>query len=160
MSKKSIAKIPQHTTKKKQVPRTESQWDEYLNTLSLKMEPAGDAFFKRIPIELITWAQENKSAYRLTQFLNMKGIPRGTWFKWCESKPLIKEAHEIALSLIADRREIGALERRLDSTMVKHTMPMYDKEWKALEEWRAKISNNEEQSGNKIVVIERFGEKE
>lgn len=160
MTKHKPIKANASIKKDKLIKKTNAQWDEYFNTISFQLAPASGDFKKRMGIELVEWARLNPRAFRITQFFNGKGIHIATWYDWIEKDPELKKMHKMALSLIADRRELGALDRVLDPAFIKHTMPMFDEDWKKHEEWRASLSESQAiNSGTKIVVIEKFGEE-
>lgn len=154
--------IKAHPSKKTDdfAKKTKKQWDEYLNTISFQIEPASGGFKKRMGIELVEFCRMNPKAYRISQFFNGRGIHIATWYDWKAKDPELDVYHRTALSLLADRRETGGLEKVLDTTLVKHTMPMFDEEWKKHEEWRAKLNEGTDGIGHtKIVVMERFGDE-
>lgn len=161
MTKHKPIKANASIKKERLVKKTNAQWDEYFNTISFQLAPASGDFKKRMGIELVEWARLNPQALRITQFFNGKGIHIATWYDWIDKDENLKKMHKMALSMIADRREIGALNRTLDATMVKHTMAMFDEDWKKHEEWRARLSDTQaNNTGTKIVVIEKFGLEE
>jgi len=131
-----------------------------MNFISHQMEPANNAFFKRIALELMIYARENDRAYSVAGFLHLKGIGDKTWTRWLEKHPHLKECHEEAAAIMCQRRETGAMERKLDGSFVKWTLPMYSKKYKEYEEWRSNLNKDKEESGSKIVVIEKFVERE
>ena len=154
------AKNSQHSTKKVVKPKNDSEWEQYLNMISFQLEPATSGFFKRLAIELYTWARENEKSYSVEEFLHLKGIPTGSFYRWVEKYPEVKQSNEEALSIFSIRRERGAIEKKLDGQMVRWSLPLFSKRFKDLEEWRSKLNKDKEESGNKIVVIEKFAEKQ
>lgn len=131
-----------------------SPWlEEYRDCFTFKMKPITEAFIDRFSKDIISWANDPKSL-RISQFFNGKGIPGRTYWGWTEKYEKIKDAHEYALSVIADRREIGALERKYDSGYIANTMVMYDFKWREMVEWRSNLKAQESKSSsNPITVI-------
>lgn len=102
-------------------------WDQYLNVYSQQLHPTNDGFFTRLALEIVEWAKNNKNALMISQFYNEKGFVKGTYYRWVESKPEIKVAHETAMSLIADRRELILAEK--DPSSLRYVMPHYSEIW-------------------------------
>ena len=124
--RKNKAQINKHSTPL--VNETKSgTWGEYLNTLSFQMEPANDGFMKRTAIELVTWARECTEAFMISQFFNMKGIPKRTFYNWIEKVEVLKEAHEVAMGLLSDRREMLLIHK--DPSSLRYIMPQYSEVW-------------------------------
>lgn len=133
--------------------------DHYPDLFFLKNKPVSEAFIQRIAQDMIAWAQKPNSL-RITQFYNELGIPNTYIYRWMEKYEDLKLAHDYAFSMIADRREIGAIEKRYDSTIIRESMPIWDPAYKAHLEWKAKLAKQEEQVGNIKVVIEKFPTRE
>lgn len=73
---------------------------------------------------------------------------------WVGLYPEIKMAYNEAISAIADRREIKALKREVDASVVMPMMPHYDRDWKEMTEWRSRLKVDENKaSGPQIVEI-------
>lgn len=129
------------TTNHNQEPNelsTNQSWNEYLNLLSHKMEPANNDYFKRLALELTEWARKNKKAMMISQFYALRGIPESTYFMWVKDNQILKDAHEFATLLIANRREEKLIEK--DPSSLKFTMPHYSKIWRQESERRAALA--------------------
>ncbi len=148
---KKTNKIIKSSIKSKPKPKTDSEWEEYLNTISLQLAPATTEGIKRLSIELVTWSRENAKAYVISQFYNMKGIPEKTYYRWVDKHPILKEAHDIALSIITDRRELYLIER--DPSSVRYMMPQYSKKWLAEDERRNKQKQLENSGITKAIIM-------
>lgn len=131
-------------------------FDEYFDMFSFKTKPVSDTFIDHIAQELVTWVLSDDKAYKLSQFYVKKGIGSDDIKRWENRNKNLLRAHAFALEVLSIRREIGALERKLDPGMVRYTMPHYDKTWKELEEWRAKLKELQqfENEGTKFVVLQ------
>lgn len=135
-----------------------NRYDEYFNVLLFNKVPVTDAYISRVAQDLIEWAKKESSLV-FKGFLNKTGISCEAYYMWKERSEDLKMAHEFALSTLAERREEGALRKKLDSGLVSYTMPHYDKKWKELVEWREGLKalrREQQQDGTKIVVIEKF----
>lgn len=131
-------------------------YEDYRDMLSMEMKPCSSLFLERLSEDLIKWVNESPDHLKITQFFTSRGIAISNLYKWLPKSEALQEAHAYALTVLGDKRELGALKKEYDSGMVRYTMPHYDKAWKELEEWRSKLKEDKEESGTKIVVIEKF----
>lgn len=141
-------------TKPIETTKTAEHWEEYLNTYSMQMEPATDAFFRRIAIELVKWAREDQEALIISEFSHIKGFHPRTLEKWSEKHPNIEHAYSLAMSLIADRRERMLLKGDLSS--VKYMMPQYSDLWMKEDKRRAKQRKEEDEKKNFRIELPAF----
>lgn len=152
MKKKNAPANPskEPVSNKKSVQKFDSLW---------RQRPVSDKYLDDLAIRLRDWALYNEEAFKLSQFILEEGVWEGNFFKWLERNENLREAHKDALTAIGNRREIGALKKKLDSSLTTLTMPMYDPEWKKFIEWKSSLTQaNKEEGGTKIVVIEKFPE--
>lgn len=145
-------------SEKKRPSDTTRVWlEEYLDCFTFKMQPVTEMFLKRIAKELLEWAQNDKKALRLSQFYNSKKIPRKTFEGWYKYD-YFKEAKDMALLFIADRREIGTLEKRYEAGTNNFMMPEYDPSWKSMVQWRQELRNQAQgkNTGSVNVYLEQY----
>lgn len=128
-------------------------WDEYLNAITFRKIPVSEAFVQKMGTELVQWAMNDKKAYKLSQFFAEKGINRSTIHRWMDKHPDFKDAYEHAKEIIGNRREVGALERKLDATIVKATMHRYDPEWMEIDKYHSDLSKKVDDLKGDIKVI-------
>jgi hypothetical protein len=128
-------------------------WEEYLSTISFQMQPANHATKLRLAIELSTWVRENEKAYTLSQFYTMKGIPHDVYYQWASDCLELREANRLALEIMGDRREIGALENRLNSMIARFILPQYKREWREQEVFRATLQRESGESRGMLTVV-------
>jgi hypothetical protein len=97
---------------------------------------------------------------RMSQFLNKEEIIDQDWYRWVDKYPELKTAHEGALRIIAERREVGAITGKYKESAVMPYMSMYDKSFKEHAEWRASLAkkNEEETSAIKFVLMKDMPE--
>lgn len=135
-----------------------SPWlEEYRHCFEMKLRPVTQMFLDEFGRDLMIWARDNDDALAVSQFYNSKGVHEQTYYDWVNKYPDFKMSHEMAMSLLADRREIGAIKKKYDAGMISTMMPAYRKDWKAMAEWRAKIKGEAEgDSGTKIVIMKDF----
>jgi len=133
-------------------------WFDYQCIFTLEMKPMNHEGIERLASEIIEWAVNDPEAFKVSQFHFSKGIGQRTWNKWLDAFPILKEAQENACGIIGNRREIGAIKKKLEAGIVASSMHHYDPEWKASAEWRASLRDkqNELNSGPQIIVIEKI----
>lgn len=118
----------------------------------------GIAHYKQLQAEnfanqMIHEAIHNEDMLTITDFLFSKGLYRQQLNTLCEKFPCVAEAKKIAYEAIANRREKEGLRRKLDTQMILASMPMFSEDWKALAEWKAKLTKVEEQKPTVVNVI-------
>lgn len=117
-----------------------SPWlEDYLDCFSFTYKPVNEAFINRISTELVNWAKTDQKAYKIRPFFSNKGIAQDTYCKWVRKYPTFKAAYDLAMAVIGDRREHGAIERKLDSNIVTFMAPHYDADWKSMREYNANL---------------------
>jgi hypothetical protein len=151
----------QHNTEVKP-PRNncETEWHEYLDMKTNQMVPANDQTIERFGLSFYIWTRDNPKALKVHQFCSLYGISHRTLLYWRDKSEKFAQYYREGLLNLSDRRETGALERIYEPSIVRLMMHHYDDDWKHAEEWRSKLANKVEDSGTKIVVIEKYGEKE
>ena len=149
---------PQPTKIKKKEPIRVA--DIFFDLIEFKEHPITENGIKKIAYNMLKWAKEDPKAFKLGPYLRELGISHATWRKWNEKFPWVAEVFEEVKICIGDRREIGALENKLNTTIVMWTMAHYDPDWKSLVQWRndLKIEQSNASPANQVVVIEKFPE--
>lgn len=137
---------------------------EDYDMITFKRKPVSEAYLKIFAAEMVDWFMNNRDEDNLlplkhSLFLRKKGIHKGTYYRWLEVCDILKKAHEFALMVIGDEREVGGLKRKLDPGMVIKTMAHYDEDWRKLEEWRSKMGEGKS-VGNITVRMEQFVDEE
>lgn len=140
---------------KKDTLSKKADWEDYLNTLSLQMEPSNNAHKERLAIKLITWAKEDPDAFCLEQFWNLVGISDDTFYRWCKKSEKLEAAHKFALLELGIKRERISIEKNLNINHVTaFVLPHYHKRWNEEIKWRASLKNTGEgESGVQTVEI-------
>lgn len=153
-------KTNKHSTKS--LTETKKWYDEYPDVYAFKTTPVSEVLLDRLFQELLDWAESNEDALKITEFFLRKRIGSDTVARFRARDKKYDDAYNHALQLIGNRREIGALKRKLDSGIVAYTMAHYDPSWVKLAEWRAALKKESEgQQGNNItVVMETFPSSE
>lgn len=125
--------------------------DQYPDMFFLKEKPVSEAFIERLSREMIDWSKKDDSL-RITQFFNVRGIPNAMIYRWMTKFPMLKQAHEFAMSVIADRRDVGAITRKYDGNYIDRAQAMYDPEYKKFLEWKASLVDKNKDSQGTLIV--------
>jgi len=139
---------------------TNKEYETYRNLFTLRQKPVSLAFIEKLALELIMWARDNEDALKITQFYRLKGINSNDMKRWEERSDKLRAAHEFALMVIGDRREIGALKNKLNAGIVMKTMSLYDQNWWDLElkrtELKIKAKEKPDSNTHFTIVMEDF----
>jgi len=159
-----MAKTPNNNTPIKKNTNSgyeniEKDYPEYMDffdVFTMRLRPINEAWLEKLAKELVEWAKDENS-FKFTQFLSDRGLPHTSFYSWIKRSEALAEAHKYTIMTLGARREWGGLSKQLDSSMIKASMPIYDRDWKKLEEWRSDLKQKENDSEKpKIVVIEKF----
>lgn len=128
----------------------------------LRSMPISDAWLEDLAERLVKWSSEDKNAIVLGAFLTDEKIVWETFGRWCKRSKSLRDAHKFALQVIGTRREVLALKKELDPSMVKFNQMLYDKNWKKVEEWREELKAKHAPEGTNtftVAYMERFPER-
>ena len=125
-------------------------FDEYYNMNNLKRTVHTFNSIDKLAQEMIEWARDDEGAFKISQFTIMKGIYYKDLERWMAKSEYLRQAYEHTLQILGNRREIGAIKRKYDFAAINPMMFHYDKDWKKMAEWRAKVK--EEASGNVAAI--------
>jgi hypothetical protein len=101
--------------------------------------PVSQLFIDNLAEDLVKWSRDDEEAFKITQFLRSRGIHSHTFFDWCDRFPVLAEARKAALETIGDRREIGAIQNKYNTSMIMRQQHYYDEEWWTSEVKRAEL---------------------
>lgn len=128
-------------------------WEDYLCVYSFKRKPVNNAFKEKFALDWVEWQKSNQDCITIWKFpIQILGIAKQTAQLWIENNENVKLAYTYVRWLCAERREHGAAYKTLDSSWIAKTHPLYDDEFKELEEWRAKLKETTEGKSNPITV--------
>ena len=147
--KKEIKKPNTPTKRRKSIQSREFFHDIY----TYQQKPMSIPGLQKMGAGLIKWALEDPKALKIKPFFRNLGIATNDVSRWRKKYPAFDMAYRTALEAIGDRREIGAIEKKYDSSLICRTMVQYDSEWAQTEEWRAGLRTKEEDKGNHTFVI-------
>lgn len=139
------------TNKSTKVPiRSSSSINDFEMVFHYREQPVSDTFLENLALRLMDWAVRGKESLKLNVFLKENNIDRHSFHTWRKRCQRLDWATKFALNAIGDTREIGALKRKYVEGTVLKSMHQYDEDWKAGEEWRAKLN---QPSDNKHSVF-------
>jgi hypothetical protein len=103
--------------------------------------------------ELIEWSSKEDSL-RLNDFALERKMTPSHFKELCDKWPMLQQAKEIAFQTLASRREKGGLTGKFNSTLIGTSMPIYDKDWKDMYEWKAALAKKEDAKGNTTIIVQ------
>lgn len=133
--------------------------DIYPDLWSMESRGASQEFIDRLGQDLLAWAK-NSDSLLLNDFFTERFISTHTYRRWSDRDKMFSDRLEMAKLMIGSRREKGALQRKFDASVMIKSAPLYDPEWKLLEEWRAKLAKTEQEVEQLKVLIETFKTEE
>lgn len=157
---KSSVNIKHSTRKKSDVKKVSAvtPWEDYLNTRTLTMQPANQAFRERLAEKLIEWSLKPTS-YALERFINQEGISEMTYYRWLKVCELLQAAHDFALRQLGINREQLSIDRNLTMNHVAaFPLPQYLDRYDKSLRYREDIKKDVAQHTKEIVVMDRFPE--
>jgi hypothetical protein len=96
--------------------------------------------------ELVEYVLNNNKCFSIENFLRFKHIYHDDYYGWLDiSKPL-KQSHEHAKIIIADRLNSGAYTREYDGAHVRWNLPRFGKEWEDLHKLHASLKQIADQN--------------
>lgn len=128
----------------------------YRDMFSFKMVPIVNGYLEKIALEWVEVTLKDETILTLDDYYFLKGLQEFSVNRWMKRCIELKEAHDYAKAIIANRREKGAIINKYNSNTILRCMPLYSEKWKDLEEWRATLSAKIAlaSGGNKNITIE------
>ncbi len=155
-------KTLQHTTVKAEPKRKQRGWEAYYDIYSMSMKPVNDSVIERVAGDLRSWAltnDEQEFAFRISDFIDSRGLCFDTYYKWVATNVHMKRAHDFAMRRIASRRERGACTRRFDSGAIFKSLGHYCPIERTEQKLRAELAKAEEPVSKEYTVTMRPAEK-
>lgn len=134
--------------------------EEYLDMYLLQKKPVTDTFLEMLASTYIKWVKEETKCLLFTEFLQYQGIRREDFYRWLLRSEKLRQAHDFVIMVLCNRREVGAITRKYDSSMITKMHGFYSDIW-VTETTRiaALTSNNDTAKQNITVIIPPFGEQ-
>lgn len=152
MAKRTISR---NSTAEREEKQKIVMGEEYFNYRSFKKDFMTNKMMEFLAKELTEYVEGNDEVIKINQFLAFKGISERTWHRWYTKYDFLEEAKEHAKTILGNRREAGLISRKFEPTSTAKMMVIYDKDWIEANRINKK---EEESSGTKVVVLERYPE--
>ena len=154
-----MRKVTNNSTSAKKIPKSVVQiktFEEeyYRDMFTMKLQPVSVDYLLKFALEWVEWVMANDWVITLTAYINTKGVHKNTVDRWIVRCPELKEASDFVRQIIAERRDFGAATRKYSDSWIKHTHPLYDPEFKQLEEWRSSMKEKIAGAGGGKIVVE------
>lgn len=104
--------------------------------------PASEEYLDKLGRECFEEIRANKDILKIREYFRSKGIDYHTVWNFKERSKSFKRWYEMALDELGDRREKAAFWKKADSALTIKSMALYDPDWKAMEESRAKLAQD------------------
>jgi hypothetical protein len=118
--------------------------EEYYCWKDLQPKPVTMAFLEKTADLLIDWATNNKDALALEGFYEYSGIAPRSYCTFRKRCPKLQEAHDQALVIIGNKREVGAMQKKLDSASVWRRQYQFGETYKEAMIFAAQLAKKEE----------------
>ena len=143
--------------KKKAKPSTENckptkVCDSYRDMFTMREKPVSEAFIERFTLDILEWSYHSP-VLTIMGFFKKKGISHSTFRSWRDKYPKLKEGYEHALEIIGERRELGALNRKLAENTVLRSMSNYSYDWSVLEAKREAYKTQQQNNNKSVITI-------
>jgi hypothetical protein len=124
-------------------------YDRAKNDFSM-LFPEKDSWRQRFKFTMLDWAEKDDSL-DIYQFFQYYGLPRQTFYDWCNKYPDIKATAEEVKLTIGCRKRVGALTRKYDKDVAYKDMFKYDPEWKDVDLYNREMKADSE-TGQHITI--------
>jgi hypothetical protein len=157
--------IRQNNTNRKEKAKMTSpkhQWEDYYCNISFKMKPANETTRENFALKWVETARNDPKYINIWEYPVMgAGMFQSTVHDWEKKDQNVANAHKYVRCVCAIRRDKGAASKELDGSWIAKTMPIYCDDYKALEEWRAHLSEKIASAGGlKVVELEKFADSD
>lgn len=102
---------------------------------------------------MLQWV-ESEDVITVESFYNSKNVPEGTFEDWLKRCPALKEAHDICVIRIGERRERRGLEGKYNASLVSSTARLYNKKLRAL--WQEDRKSHDDARQTIVVVRDKM----
>src|ERR1700677_1494254 len=116
------------TVNKPQKPVVMTMEEEYyMNMFTLKMTPISNDYLLKFALEWVDAVEADEEILTLLDFPAKKRVNEGTIHRWMKRCPELQESHDMVKTILASRRELGALNGNLDTGIVRQQQAWYAK---------------------------------
>lgn len=115
--------------------------------------PVTRSFLISLGDKLVTWSMTDE-ALHLSQFFQLTGVPKSTFYDWVDREPELKSSLVTALENVGARREIGAITKKYDTAAVWKRLYQFAPEYKEAMIFAASLAKKDEaQSAQQFIVL-------
>jgi hypothetical protein len=152
MSKKKSAKKRNIITSDNNI--SSDTRNAFLQFNSWRIVPLTEDGADRLAASLFEWFATDQEALCFDEFLVIKRLSACTYYKWKAKFPRLQEMHEWVMMALGARREKGALTNKLNSLIVRYTMPYYSPDMKELVKFYADIKKPDDEilEASRVIV--------
>ncbi len=125
-----------------------------------EINPYPEKTIRAIALGAPLYFENNPRAMKIGQYQREKRIAPTTWHRWKDKYEWFKQAHDLSMQIIGDKREIGCIFKELDPKPIFHTQHLYDKEWADSNKYHADLKKEMGENKTQVVVLEGFGSAE
>lgn len=118
---------------------------EYRDLFTFSKKTTSPTWAESFARELVAWARNTPDAIKVNEFLMMKGVSMLDFHHLFVQYPILKEAYNIAKSILGNTRERNVLENKWNASAGIFMMGHYDEDWRKETERReaAKVKQAE-----------------
>ncbi len=124
---------------------------QYISQEVLNLFPEKAQWRERLRYTMLIWC-DNKDALEIDQFCIEYNIPRRTLYSWRDKYPDIKETIDDVKLIIASRRRVYAMTKKVDGAYAYRNLHQYDPEWHEVNKYHMDLKNNVSPEGKTIFV--------
>lgn len=109
----------------------------------------------------LLWWSEGDDAITLSAWAFEYGLTLNTLDDWYKQHPCFREAYDLTMERIGQRREEKALAGVYNAQLIAKFLPVYNSKYKDFIKWQAEVTKEIEHSlngGKQYIVLEKFGE--
>ncbi len=133
--------------------------EEYLDMYLLQKKPVTDTFLDMLASTYVKWVKEETKCLLFTEFLQYQGIRREDFYRWLLRSEKLRAAHDFVIMVLCNRREVGAITRKYDSSMITKMHGFYSDIWVQETTRVAALGmKDEDRKQNITVIIPPFGD--
>lgn len=102
--------------------------------------------------DLICQKAHEPEIVTILQIIIYFGVYEREYYRIVQKYKVLTEAHDYAMTVLAAKRELGAIRDGLNVNMTRYSMPMYSEKWKEVAEFYAQLSKQSQEGSQQIVV--------
>lgn len=149
--KKAASKIVNHSVESREIANSHS-WHDAIDKEAFIFFPSKHQWREKLIYTMEKFA-ELDSTLTVLQFTHKYKIPYQTLVTWVNKYPDIKEAYTLMKSAMAMRRQVGAIENKLNMAAAYKDMHRYDPDWgKEVDQYHAALKKEEDKQAHTFVV--------